>query len=178
MSRGRPRSSLVEAALVLGIVGSAIAVFAPTFMRQVRTNKILEASELLQELSDRTAAYYDTSWDGDLRRCLPTAAGPTPAAPTVDPKVVDFFEPTAGGYETWKALEFQPARAIRYSYRYMPSESGCELPSEGGNSLVTFRAEGDLEGDGVRSRFERRATLTPDGTLQPGEQLHVHQRVE
>lgn len=178
MSRGRPRLSLLEAALLLCIVGIAIAVFAPTFTRRVRTNKILEASERLQELSDRVAAYYGTSWDGGLRRCLPPAAGPTPTKPTIDPKDVDFFAPTAEGYATWKALEFQPDRGIRYSYRYMPSQVGCNLGGEGKGGPVTFRAEGDLEGDGVRSRFERQATPTLDGTLQPIERLHVHQRVE
>jgi len=176
--RGRPRLSLLEAALLLCIVGIAVAVFMPTFARRVRTNKILEASELLQELSDRAAAYYGTSWDDGHRRCLPPGAGPTPTEPTIDPKDVDFFAPTAEGHDTWKALAFQPDRAIRYSYRYMPSETGCDLGGEGKDGLITFRAEGDLEGDGVRSRFERQATPALDGTLQPIGGLHVHQRVE
>jgi len=181
VSRGRPRLSLLEAALLLCIVGTVVAVFVPTFMDRVRTNKIIEASELLQELSDRTAAYYGTSWDGGFRRCLPPAAGPTPTEPTIDPDVVDFLAPTAEGQDTWKALGFQPDRAIRYSYRYMPSEAGCDLGGEGKDGPVTFRAEGDLEGDGVRSRFERQAVPTLDGTLEPLEGLeglHVHQRVE
>ena len=184
MSRGRPRLSLLEAALLLSIVGTVVAVFVPTFIGRVRTNKIIEASELLQELSDRAAAYYGTSWDGGHRRCLPPAAGPTPLLPSIDPVVVDFFAPTAQGHDTWAALGFQPDRAIRYSYRYMPSEVGCDLGGDGKNGPVTFRAEGDLEGDGVRSRFERQATPTLDGTLQPLggpdglEGLHVHQRVE
>jgi len=181
---GRPRLSLLEAALLLSIVGTVAAVFVPTFMSRVRTNKITEASELLQELSDRAAAYYGTAWDGGLVRCLPPAAGPTPSLPTIDPEVVDFFAPTAQGHDNWEALGFQPDGAIRYSYRYMPSEAGCDLGGEGKNGPVTFRAEGDLEGDGVRSRFERQAAPTLDGTLQPLggpdglEVLHVHQRVE
>ncbi|MDH3625192.1 MAG: hypothetical protein OEQ49_15080 [Myxococcales bacterium] len=178
MSRDRPRLSLLEAALLLCIVGIALAVFSPTFVRQVRTNKILEASELLQELNDRTAAYYGTSWDGGYRRCLPPGAGPTPTEPTVEPEDVDFFAPTTEGHETWKALGFQPERAIRYSYRYMLSESGCGLGGDGKDAPITFRAEGDLDGDGVRSRFERQARPNLDGTLQPIGELHVHQRVE
>jgi type II secretory pathway pseudopilin PulG len=178
VSRGRPRLSLLEATLLLCIVGIVLAVFVLTFVRRVRTNKILEASELLQELSDRAAAYYGTSWDGGLRRCLPPGAGPTPAEPTVDPEEVDFFAPSTEGHETWKALGFQPDRAIRYSYRYLPGEAGCGLGGDGKDALVTFRAEGDLEGDGVRSRFERQAKPTVEGTLQPIGELHVHQRVE
>ncbi|MDH3485773.1 MAG: hypothetical protein OEM16_16270 [Myxococcales bacterium] len=178
MSRGRPRLSLLEAALLLCIVGIVVAVFSPTFVRRVRTNKILEASELLQELTDRAAAYYGTSWDDGHRRCLPPAAGPTPTEPTVDPEDVDFYAPTAEGYDSWKALGFQPDRSIRYSYRYMPAEAGCDLGGDGRDAPITFRAEGDLEGDGVRSRFERQAKPTLDGTLQPIGELHVHRRVE
>jgi hypothetical protein len=42
---------------------------------------------------------------------------------------------------------------------------------------ISFRAEGDLDGDGVRSIFERRAALEADG-LKPPEASHVHQRIE
>ncbi len=178
MSRGRPRLSLLEATLLLCIAGIVLAVFVPTFVRRVRTNKILEASDLLQELSDRAAAYYGTSWDAGLRRCLPPGAGPTPAEPTIDPEEVDFFASGIEGSDTWRALGFQPDRPIRYSYRYLPSEHGCNLGGEGKDAPVTFRAEGDLEGDGVRSRFERQARPTLDGTLQPIGGLQVHQRVE
>lgn len=163
---------------MLCIVGIGLAIFIPTFTSRVKTNKIIEASELLQELSDRAAAYYGTSWDGGLRRCLPPGAGPTPTEPTIEPDAVDFFAATARGHDNWKALGFQPDRAIRYSYRYMPSAAGCDLGGEGKDGPVTFRAEGDLEGDGVRSRFERQALPTLDGTLQPIDGLHVHQRVE
>jgi hypothetical protein len=43
---------------------------------------------------------------------------------------------------------------------------------------VTFRAEGDLDGDGERSLFERRARGTEDGTLVPVGILYVRDRVE
>lgn len=178
MSRGRPTLSLLEAALLLCILGTVVVVFVPTFMDRVRTNKITEASELLQELSDRTAAYYGTSWDGGFERCLPAAAGPTPVEPTIDPEIVDFASPSSVGHGSWQALGFQPDHAIRYSYRYVPSEAGCDLGGEGKDGPVAFGAEGDLEGDGVRSRFERQAIPTLDGMLRPVEGLHVHQRVE
>ena len=167
----------MEAALLLCILGSVLAVFVPTFLRRVRTNKISEASELLQEMSERAAAYYATSWDSGLRHCLPPAAGPTPGAPSVDPEEVDFFAPEQPGHESWSALGFQPDRPIRYSYSYRPDENGCDLEGSKGAGLVSFRAEGDLDGDGVRSTFERRATLE-SGVLEPEGVLHVHQRIE
>jgi type II secretory pathway pseudopilin PulG len=167
----------METALLLCILGTVLAVFIPTFIRRVRTNKISEASELLQEMSERAAAYYATSWDSGLRHCLPPAAGPTPAAPGVEPVTVDFVAADQPGHESWSALDFQPDRPIRYSYSYRPAKNGCDLESSEGAALVSFRAEGDLDGDGVRSTFERRATLEA-GALEPEGVLHVHQRIE
>lgn len=170
--------SLVEAALIVCIVGIVLAVFVPTFVRRVHTNKILEASELLQDLSARTASYYATTWSDGNRRCLPPAAGPTPTIPTEDAEPVDFFDPAAVGHSTWEALGFQPDRPIRYSYRYEPSDSGCGLGGEGHDGTVTWSAEGDLDQDSVRSRFEMRATPTLDGALAPEGVLEVYRRVE
>jgi hypothetical protein len=169
--------SFIEAALLLCLTGIVLAVFVPTFLRRVRTNKITEASELLREMSVRTAAYYATSWDMGKRYCLPPSAGPTPAAPTVDPAKVDFFAPEEAGHATWEALGFQPDQPVRYSYSFTPSRHGCDLIGSDDSGSVSFRAEGDLDGDGVRSIFERRATLQADG-LKPPDMSHVHQRIE
>ncbi|MGB8328883.1 MAG: hypothetical protein WCE62_02055 [Polyangiales bacterium] len=169
--------SLIEAALLLCLVGIVLAVFVPTFARRVRTNKIAEASELLQEMSDRTAAYYARSWGTGQRHCLPPKAGPTPASPTVESTEVDFLSDDQEGHATWESLGFQPDRPIRYSYSYLPSRDGCNLIGNEALGSVSFRAEGDLDGDGVRSVFELRAVLDATG-LQPPEVLNVHQRVE
>ena len=177
MPRGRPSLSLIELALLLCLVGIVLAVFVPTFLRRVRTNKISEASELLQEKSDRTAAYYATSWGTGKRHCLPPSASPTPAEPTVESAEVDFFADEHAGHATWEALDFQPDQPVRYSYSYTPSRDGCDLIGRDDLGSVSFRAEGDLDGDGVRSTFERRATLEADG-FEPAETLRVHQRTE
>ena len=166
MPRGRPRLSLLEAALLLCLIGIVLAIFVPTFLGRVRTSK----------MSARAAAYYATSWDGKSP-CLPPAAGPTPAEPSVDAQQLDFYSPEAKGHETWKALGFQPNRPVRYSYTFTPAVDGCDLVGREGLGTVSFRAVGDLDGDGVESTFERRATLGPDG-WEEAEVLHVHQRIE
>lgn len=178
MARSRARLSLLEAALLVCIAGVVLAVFVPTFVRRVRTNKIVEASELLRELSARTASYYGTTWDGERSRCLPAGAGPTPSEPTVDAEEVDFFDPSVPGHATWEALDFQPSRPIRYSYRYSPSLTGCGLGTEDQEDWVVWSAEGDLDGDSVMSEFELRAKPRVDGTLEPEGTLHVFRRVE
>ena len=47
-----------------------------------------------------------------------------------------------------------------------------------GAVLIVLRAEGDLDGDGLYSSFERRAKVLPGGKLQPDPVLHVQDRVE
>ena len=177
MSRSRLRLSLVEVGLLLCILGIVLAVFVPTFVRRVRVNKISEAAELLQELSGRASAYYATSWADGKRFCLPSGAGPTPAMPTVDAAVVDFAAKEQSGYQSWEALRFRPDRPVRYSYTYAPDRHGCDLVGGGALRFVSFRAEGDLDGDGVRSMFERRAAMSATG-LEPDETLYVYRRVE
>jgi hypothetical protein len=177
LARSGPRLSLIEAALLLCLIAVVLAVFLPTFFRRVRTNKISEASELLAEMSRRTHAYYDTRWPSQQHGCLPPEAGPTPATPTEEPHVVDFFSPEAAGHATWEAMGFQPDRPIRFSYRYTPGRHGCGLPGAEAQVSVVFRAEGDLDGDGVRSTFEREAVVDRRG-FTSGEVLLVHQRTE
>jgi type II secretory pathway pseudopilin PulG len=177
LPRGRPKLSLLEAALVLSLIGIVLAIFVPTFCRRLRTSKIDEASELLEEMSARAAAYYATRWADGRSRCLPPAAGPTPPEPLVDAEQIDFHAPEARGHETWKALGFQPDHPTRYSYAFTPTKHGCDLIGTEHVGTVSFRAVGDLDGDGVRSTFERRATLGPNGWEQ-ADMLHVQQRIE
>lgn len=167
--------SLVEAALLLSVIGVVLAIFVPSFFRRVRSNKVSEAAELLQEMSTRSMAYYAAPQATGYRNCLPPSAGPTPATPSVDSAEVDFFSTEEPGHASWRAFEFQPQRPIRYSYSYQPSVEGCDLGAA--NPTLVFRAEGDLDGDGVRSTFERRVTLRPDGSAE-ADSFHVHQRIE
>ena len=177
MARAGPRLSLIEAALLASLAAIVLAIFVPTFLRRVRTNKISEAPELLQLMSRQAAAYYETSWSAPDRFCLPPGAGPTPQVPTQASEVIDFHAAEATGSATWQALDFQPDRPVRFSYSYTPSRHGCRLGDESEPGSVLFRAEGDLDGDGVRSTFERRATIGRD-RLEPEGVLLVHQRTE
>jgi type II secretory pathway pseudopilin PulG len=165
--------TLLETALVLSLSGVVLAVFIPTFMRRVRTNKIHEAAELLSEMSRRASAYYERH----ERDCLPAGAGPTPESPTVESHEVDFWSPETPGHGIWRALEVRPERPIRYSYEYAPSASGCGLSKSETPVSIVFRARGDLDGDGVLSTFERHATVGPGG-FTPSDVLLVHQRTE
>ncbi|MFK7989344.1 MAG: Tfp pilus assembly protein FimT/FimU [Sandaracinaceae bacterium] len=174
--------TMVEAAAVVCIAGVVLAVFIPTFARELRTSKTSEAAEHLELLYQRSAAYFSMSHDREDdvagTRCLPPTAGPTPRIPTVEPELVAFMDEAVPGHATWQALRFQPPIEIRYSYTFEPTASGCGLRSPEGTYLLTLRAEGDLDADGERSVFERRITATERGELVPFGVMYIRDRVE
>lgn len=173
--------SLVEVAAVISVIGMLLAVALPTLARTIRVSKVAEASEQLEALYQAAAAYYATprrSEDGREVYCLPSAAGPTPATPSVDPVPVDFAHAPGPGNATWSALGFAPHAALRFRYSFLPAAAGCEPERSANAPMLSLRAEGDLDGDGVLSHFERRARIAPEGKLVPELVLHVEDRVE
>jgi hypothetical protein len=178
VARGRPTLSLLEAGLLFCVVATVLAVFVPEFFERLRTNKLSEAPELLAELQQRAESYYATDWGDGRRHCLPPSAGPTPIEPSEDPVPVDFTAEDQEGGASWEALGFTPTRPIRFSYRYTTTEHGCGLLGDGETATITLSAEGDLDGDSQRSRFERTAVLTADGRMRPLGPLQVQQRIE
>lgn len=169
--------------MAVAVTGLLLAVFVPVFLREVRTSKVSEASNVLAELHRRAAAYYAARHDypgasTPHTRCLPPAAGPTPEMPSEDPVEVDFTSESVPGHETWAALDFSPDRPLRYRYTFLPVKEGCNLESENGRPILTLRAEGDLDGDGKLSLFERRSVTTAEGALVPHGVLRIQNRIE
>jgi hypothetical protein len=179
--RARAGLSMVESAVGLAAAGIVLAGFVPTFIEHVRLSKIAEATELLDELHRGAAAYYarDQRIDGKLARgCLPHGVGPFPEQPSPDPMPVDFATDEAGR-DTWAALGAQ-AGSLRYRYQVLVDKPGCK-PHEPprGAAVIVFRAEGDLDGDGVLSLVERAATLSADQSeLVAVPPLKIERRVE
>jgi type II secretory pathway pseudopilin PulG len=190
-ARGRGRShaglTLVETATVVSVIGMVLAVALPTLQRTIRVSKVAEAPEQLESLYRASTAYYAEARARPAddptsarhataqRHCLPAAAGPTPETPSPTPRAVDFGADDVAGKDSWRALGFTPSMPLRYRYSFAPSSSGCDLPA--GATLI-LRAEGDLDGDGVYSRFERRAQINADGTFTPEPVLHIEDRIE
>jgi type II secretory pathway pseudopilin PulG len=173
--------TLVEACALTCVGGIVLAVAVPTFSRHLRISKTAEAAEQLAALHRGTAAYYvrrHTDPDGRSRsHCLPEAAGPAPTEPSRWPQRVDFAAPNTPGAGTWRAIGFAPEEPTRFRYSVLPEEPGCGLDAAGHVHRVTFAAEGDLDGDRVLSRFERRATAK-DGELVPAGVLIAAERME
>ncbi|MBO6938637.1 MAG: hypothetical protein JJ863_26960 [Deltaproteobacteria bacterium] len=169
--------TLVETAIVVCVVGSVLAIFVPTFLDHLRTSKVEEPPLLLDELFERTKTYYEQR-QGEERWCLPGQAGPAPADTSQDPAPHDFTGSGAPGRETFEAIGFETERPIRYRYELIPRRAGCGVDLEPGHILFTVRATGDLDGDGVESTYERRATVDDDGRVIPSGILYVDHPIE
>jgi type II secretory pathway pseudopilin PulG len=185
--RRREGLTLVEASVVIALVGIALAIFVPAFVRELRISRTAEAAARLSELHRRAALYFaathvpEAEEGGDALapvgpQCLPEPAGPTPRRPSADGEEVAFEEAPSGA--TWAALGFAPLGPLRYAYTFEPTTAGCGLRAPEGTYLLTLRAEGDLDEDGERSVFERRATATSEGDLVPFGFLYVRDRAE
>lgn len=179
--RRREGVTLLQAAVGTSIVGCLLAAFVPAFVRELRMSKVAEASRQLEHMHLATSAYFATphTFDGEeQRRCLPDAAGPWPAEPTEEARVVD-FEGEGIGRAGFTAIGFTVEEPIRFSYSLTPTVSGCDLHSPEGTYLVSYRAVGDLDGDGERSLFERRdRALDGEDVLEPVGILYVRDRTE
>jgi type II secretory pathway pseudopilin PulG len=176
--RGGSRGfSLLEITAVVCALGVILAVAVPTLARSVRASKVAEASEQLDALYRAAAAYYAVPRGEAGGHCLPESAGPTPELPNAAPSAVDFAAASSGS-ETWQALGFLPQLPLRFRYSFMPSVAGCGLPRGAPPHRLVLRAEGDLDGDGALSTFERHATIDSGGRLPAEPVLHVHDRIE
>jgi type II secretory pathway pseudopilin PulG len=173
--------TLLEAALVVSITGMVLAVAVPTFVHTLETSKAAEASSQLETLYRSAAAYYAVArptTGPKLAYCVPGAAGPAPLVASVNPVSVDFSAADMPGAATWKALDFAPKQPLRYRYSFLPHGASCLVDEPAQPSTITIRAEGDLDGDGTLSRFERRAQLRAYGVLEPDSMLHITERIE
>ena len=176
--RGRFQGfTLLEAVALLSVVGVLLAAFLPVYLRGLHTSRLSEPVEVLAGLHRGAATYWAAAHGSrKRRRCLPPPAGPAPADPTPEARP---FTPPEAEAATWRALDPTLAgRPLRFSYRYLPADSGCDLKARPGTSLLRLQALGDLDGDGVRSTFERSATVDAEGALVPLGPLLQRRRVE
>jgi type II secretory pathway pseudopilin PulG len=134
------RSPLLAVAIAIGalvvvflVCGVLAAIAIPAFINYVKRSKAAEAPLQLQMLS-RSAQ------DACRRTGAFPPAGPQPI--TVGPeKRIGAFGSDPGFVE----LGFSPTEPLYYRYQVTPTADGAVLV-----------AEGDLDGDGVFSRFELR----------------------
>ena len=114
------------------VCGILAAIAIPSFVQYRMRSQTVEAVQNLNVLRD-AASRQCARGDG-----LPGSAGPLPRVPGPNRQSADFWSDPV-----FAELEFAPTEPLRYSYSIQPRPEG-----------VALVAEGDLDGDGDRSRFE------------------------
>lgn len=167
--------------MAVSLVAVLLAVFIPQFAKDLRLSKVSEATNELSRIEARALSYYQqnhTPSPSDSknalretrRRCLPEPAGPTPAEASKTPVEVVFQDEATDGSITWAAFGYEPQGPIRFRYTFTPVAATCGAR---GAELWAVRAEGDLDGDGKHSVFERVNGVREDGTVGPVGTFHV-----
>ncbi len=136
--------SSVEIAAGVAVFGSLLAVAVPAFVRNLHASHLVEATAGLARIQQSSLEF---ALANDARS-LPSAAPLTP--PTVPRGVRLDDPPGAWDHPSWKAIAFRPVpegMTHRFSFAIDERAPGADLVAH---------AHGDLDGDGVLSRFEVR----------------------
>jgi hypothetical protein len=128
----------VEGAVAFAIVGSIVAVGVPSCIRSVRTSRTAEATENLDRVAHAATTYLNDSTKKPLAAAPLTPPIVPRGSPAADP-------PGAWEHPSWQALGFSLEDAHWYAYRL-----------EVEDRAVRVVAQGDLDGDGILSTYERR----------------------
>lgn len=144
--------TLTELMVVVLILGLLAAVAVPAFTRYLKRAKTAEATQDISVIYRAQITYFENQHER-TESCTFVNAEPLPASPpsaSKYPSDVRLWDRSP----SWAALGFSLDRAHYFQYE-----------SPGDTTGFTARARGDLDGDGVTSRFERTATLV-QGEIQ------------
>lgn len=146
----RPFTPL-QAAAAFSLGGSVLAVAIPTFLETSRASRLAEPLDALQRIAERASAL---AAGAPAELGYPASAPLTPARVPQGERVLD----PVGTWEhpTWRRLGFSWDVEHAYSFEF-------ESRYEQGRAVFVARAVGDLDGDGVQSRFEISGETSDDG---------------
>jgi hypothetical protein len=132
----------VEAAIVVAVAGSVLAVTLPEFLRNLHASRLVEPIDGLKQIAGRASAL---AAGRPTERAYPSSVGLTPEQVPRGERVVD--PPGTWDHPTWRALVFQQRVPHGFSFAF-------ESENAPGVATFTASAHGDLDGDGIVSTFE------------------------
>lgn len=170
MHRARKGFTLIELMIVVAIIGILAAVAVPQFLKYVKRTKTSEAMNHIRKIYDGEMAYFDVDHVGRTGSRVSAqfvSAGPEPSAVPTGTR-------SAGDWSgaSWVALKFAIDSPVLFRYSAVASGTGIA-------SSFTARAEGDLDGDGQTSLFERIASVNQSsGEMVGGAGIYQQSELE
>ena len=128
----------VEGALAFGAAATLAAIIVPSCLRSVRTSRTAEATENLERIANAALVYLNDPTKAPLSTAPMTPPIVPRGSPTTDP-------PGTWEHPSWHALGFNLEESHWYSYRVDVEDR-----------QVRVVAQGDLDGDGLLSMYERK----------------------
>lgn len=142
------RLNLIEVGIVAFVIAVLALIIVPSFLRKVKERKTTEATENIRELYNASVDYFQTQLesgqvDPDEIRFPESMNGPLPAEIGKSAVTTSDWHM----HPAFRELDFAIAGPHYYQYQYESSGSGQ-------NARFTISALGDLDGDGVKSRYQ------------------------
>jgi Tfp pilus assembly protein PilE len=162
----RPAMFIAIGCGVVGILSLCVCagIGYPAYQDYIAKSKQSEAISNLESLFTGAASYYAMERmadDGSMVTGCTVGPATTPNVPSADKQVVIISDPA------FMDLGFAVADPIYYQYEIAAPPSTCGNPPNS-PALYTFRAHGDLDGNGVTETLELTAGSNPVGELFRG----------
>jgi hypothetical protein len=157
--------SAVEFAVAFAIGGSVLAVAVPEFVHGLHASRLVEPIDGLKRVATNAVAF------ASREHAEPSFPADAPLTPQEVPRGVRVTDPEGTwDHPTWRSLEFSFDYPHAFSFAFTTTRAA-------GSDHFRATANGDLDGDGVRSTFEVEGERDAAGPrIVPG--MYVESEVE